>query len=516
MFLSDVAAIMNALYETKPSAALLSGLFSLLDWQKTCRIDPDDLLLLLTELALVNLDAEQGFDRLWDSLCLLEGRTGAFPRLAIHSFVRLQCNLLCSVLPGMPALLEKIRPAKIILSLFAALENALSQSTSDPTALKHFFGEWMGQGNCVVDTVLLSHSQPFLQQRALLQCALGLQQVKVSDMQAIVTENADSDYQLLSRRDLFQFWDRFFPLLSLALYSKERETILGDVFTVFSKRYTFPDGSDRLLVDLTTVATFACILLDSDVTAFVRFFMDLRCGNDASVPIQEMHDFFSFLATSTILIESCFSLSFMHRSGVPLIPATEFGPFFVTRIQDMTLDKILHFVFTDILHILLYSPSLFLPLTSQHYQFYPPIVKQSTYLHIHKVFYSCQVPIYSFYTDLCDAAQQSERGVVFKGNFYQAMREQYRGNETDKELLRAIDVLWSQALEDHEMADGCSPVDLLQNLAALFFMDAPLLEFYSSEYSEEKDCWSYNAVFEFFVLIYHIYDLVRFPCLLHE
>lgn len=108
MFLSDVAAIMNALYETKPSAALLSGFFSLLDWQKTCRIDPDDLLLLLTELALINLDAEQGFDRLWDSLCLLEGRTDAFPRLAVHSFVRLQCNFLCSVLPGMPALLEKI------------------------------------------------------------------------------------------------------------------------------------------------------------------------------------------------------------------------------------------------------------------------------------------------------------------------------------------------------------------------------------------------------------------------
>lgn len=506
---------MDALYETKPSAALLSGFFSLLDWQKTCRIDPDDLLLLLTELALVNLDAEQGFDRLWDFLCLLEGRTGTFPRLAIHSFVRLQCNFLCSVLPGMRALLEQIRPADAIISRFAALENGLSQSTSDPTTLKHFFCKWMDQGNCVVDTVLLSHSQPFLRQRALLQCALGLQQVKVSDMQAIVTENADSDYRLLSRRDLFQFWDRFFPLLSLARYSKERETILGDVFTVFSKRYTFPDGSDRQLVDLTTVATFACILLDSDVTAFVRFFMDLRCEDERVVPIREMYDFFSFLATSTILIESCFSLPFIRRSGVPLIPATEFGPFFVARLQDMTLDETLYFLFADILHILLYSPSLFLPLTSQHYQFYPPIVKQSSYLHIHKVFYSSQAPIYSFYNDLCEAAQQSERGVVFKGDFYQAMREQYRGNETDKELLRVIDMLWSQALEDHEMAEGCYPIDLLQNLAALFFMDAPLLEFYSSAYDEEQDCWSYNAVFEFFVLIYHIYDLVRFPCFLH-
>ena len=47
-------------------------------------------------------------------------------------------------------------------------------------------------------------------------------------------------------------------------------------------------------------------------------------------------------------------------------------------------------------------------------------------------------------------------------------------------------------------------------------MDAPLLKFYSSsKYAEEKDCWDYNAVFEFFVLIYHIYDLVRFSCLLH-
>ena len=92
-----------------------------------------------------------------------------------------------------------------------------------------------------------------------------------------------------------------------------------------------------------------------------------------------------------------------------------------------------------------------------------------------------------------------------------------RTAETDKELLRAIDVLWSQALEDHEMADGCCPIDLLQNLAALFFMDAPLLEVYSSsKYYEEKDCWDYNAVFEFFVLIYHIYDLVRLLCLLHE
>lgn len=162
----------------------------------------------------------------------------------------------------------------------------------------------------------------------------------------------------------------------------------------------------------------------------------------------------------------------------------------------------------DLLHILLRSPALFLPLTSQHFQFYPPVVQRSKYDHILSMLQTKRTLLQQFYDSWCKKESEMTYSNLYKGDFYQAMRVQDVTIQEGREIyVEVIDSLWSQALEGHEMADGCNPFELLKNLTALLFTDESLLKMYSSVFHTDDE-WSYNDVFEFFDLIYHLYDKV--------
>ena len=451
-------------------------------------------------------------------LCLLKGKTETYPQFAIHSLIQLQYNILGSVLPGVYKHLgqDSWMLTRTVISRFSAcieeihpLTVASSQDASIAENIKGLFCKWMTKGEFVADNAILSLKEPFTCRRLDLQRELGLQMVKVSDMLDIVNSvtEADDSCQLMSLIDLIKFWDKYFPISPPSNF--DRIKVLTDVFIVFSKSYQSPDGSCSDYVDLKTVATFACILLDSDVTAFVDFVLELNWSDGEPFTVQGVLDLFTFLANSTIIIECCFFLDVIRRSDLPLIPATEFDPFFAACLQGMAFDWNSSIERLDLLHILLDSPALFLPLTSQFFPFSPLHVEKSKYLQIMKILQTKRKTLESFYNSFCETANQTKR-VIYKGDFYQAMHFQEMNSKDNTLFFDVINIMWSQAMKDRDMVEGCNPIELLKNLSALFFADERLLWMYSSlAYNiDGGEWWSYNDVFDFFDLIYHLYDRI--------
>ena len=555
LFFSDYSHIMHSLCEGV-SSTLRAGLFSLLDWEKSSRIRTDDLFFLLLELQTLLQPKEDGYTALWRWLQRLETDHG-FPLLSLQLFIQLQCKLLAAILPGvcectgrdLQALLRSITasftthtasflhpPASADLFAFNALSYSevfvQEEVVRDPELMLSAFKGWLDEGNLVIDSAVLSSQDVFAQRRESLCAYLGVAGLTSRDVVACVREcfggncfgdgsdcDCDCDHgedddhdstlnnSLIPLHQLIQFWDRFFPLSPLSSWVQQRITLLSDLFSVFSVRVTQPDGTQSERVSIHTIAAFICCLLDDDIMSLLLHVLRLH-GHSTALSTQEVIRTLRFLASCVIFIEQAMRFLLIRRSGVSFFSTTEFDSFFASVLLDMGFDASSSYLPTDVFHIVLHAPSLFLS-SSTYLQHCLPTVRRSLFSQIEALLLKNEPSLRACYPALKRVA---DNGVVFRGDYYRAMCSDFRGSVPEKLLfMTVVDGVWDRCMAGRGVTEGCEPETLLKAIASLLYTDAVFFAQYADViHPSEDDMWSFNEVYSFFFSIYQIYNDVAF------